>query len=129
MRTLENQGLHATFFLEVPSSRVVNRQQLADAYGSIVTHGHDVQLHLHPVYYFCDLVRQNQIRHDELPAHPDLIGRLPDSVQLELLCERANLFRAFTGRSPVAFRAGSFGAGQTTDLQGFCIGDHALRLR
>jgi hypothetical protein len=114
MKILEGCGLRGTFFVEVLASRVVDRQKLADAYGAIVKRGHDVQLHLHPVYYYYDLLRQNRIRREELPPQPDFIGKLPDSVQLDLLQEGVESFRALTGASPVAFRAGSFGAGAST---------------
>lgn len=114
MHLLEQNALRGTFFLEVLASRVVNRQQMADAYGEILARGHDVQLHLHPVYYYYDLLRQNLISREQLPAHPDLIGTLPDSVQLQLLCEGVKTFQEFTGISPVAFRAGSWGASHST---------------
>jgi hypothetical protein len=114
MTILERRGLRGTFFVEVLASRVVDRQKLADAYGAIVARGHDVQLHLHPVYYYYDLLRQKLIRREEIPAQPDLIGTLPDSVQLDLLQEGVQSLRALTGVSPVAFRAGSFGASRRT---------------
>lgn len=44
----------------------------------------------------------------------DLIGRHPLQVQTELLQEGCELFRKFTGRSPVAFRAGCYGGSSST---------------
>lgn len=114
MRILERNGIRATFFLEVLASRVVNQQQMTDAYGEIVARGHDAQLHLHPVYYHYDLLRQDLLTREQLPPHPDFIGTLPDSLQRQLLHEGAELLRRYAGKAPVAFRAGSFAAGDST---------------
>ena len=114
MNVLERNGLRGPFFLEVLASHVVDEQQVADAYGQIVARGHDVQMHLHPVYHYYRLLRQGGISRDELPGNMDLIGTLPFSTQLELLQEGIALFRKFTGSTPIAFRAGCFGATSST---------------
>lgn len=123
MDILEINRLRGTFFIEVLASHVVNRQQMADAYGQIVFRGHDVQLHLHPVYHYYKLLLQGSLRHDHLPLNMDMIGALAPSTQIELLQEGISLVREFTGRTPVAFRAGCFGASSTTlsALQGVGI--------
>lgn len=114
MDILEESGLRATFFIEVLATQVVPQAQLAEAYRQIVARGHDPQLHLHPVYHFYHLFREGKIRKDELPANMDLIGRHPLPKQVELLQQGCELFRQFTGRSPVAFRAGCYGGGSST---------------
>lgn len=114
MDILERNGLRGTFFVEVLASQVVDRQQITDAYAQIVSRGHDTQLHLHPVYHYYRLLQQDCITRSQLPEHPDLIGTLPLSDQVQLLREGIALFRAITGKSPVAFRAGGYGANQST---------------
>jgi hypothetical protein len=114
MDILERNGLRGTFFIEVLASHVVNQQQMADAYGEIVARGHDVQLHLHPVYHYYRLLRQGLITNDQLPQNMDLIGTLPLSAQLQLLREGIDLAQKLTGRTPIAFRAGCFGASTST---------------
>lgn len=114
MDILERNGLRGTFFLEVFGSQVVDLRQITDAYRQIVSRGHDVQLHLHPVYHYYRLLQQGCITRGQLPQHPDLIGTLPLAKQVQLLGEGIGLFRDITGKSPVAFRAGCFGASKTT---------------
>lgn len=114
MSILEGNGLRGTFFLEVLASHVVDEQQMADAYGQIVARGHDAQLHLHPVYHYYRSLRQGTVRRDQLPPNMDLIGGLPIETQLQLLTEGSSLLRKFTGKNPVAFRAGCFGASNST---------------
>ncbi len=116
MDILEEHGLRGTFFIEVLTSRVVPRAQLDDAYRQIVHRGHDAQLHLHPVHDYYWQYQEGKIRRDELPGEPtmDLIGALPRNRQVELLQQGSELFREFVGRTPVAFRAGSFGASAST---------------
>ena len=114
MDILEDCGLAATFFIEVLAAPVVSEAQLAEAYSQIVSRGHDPQLHLHPVYHFYHLFRQGMISKAELPANMDLIGRHPLQMQIELLTEGCQLFRKFTGKNPVAFRAGCYGGSSST---------------
>ena len=114
MDILEESGLRATFFIEVLAAHVVPTSQLAQAYSQIVSRGHDAQLHLHPVYHFYHLFRQGRIGKEQLPPNMDLIGRHPLQVQIELLQEGCGLFRKFTGRSPIAFRAGCYGGSSST---------------
>ncbi len=114
MDILEEHGLQGTFFIEVLAAPVVPRSQLTEAYGEIARRGHDAQLHIHPVYDYYWQFQQGKIRKDQLPANMDLIGALPPERQAELLRQGTELFREFVGKDPVAFRAGSFGAGAST---------------
>jgi hypothetical protein len=114
MDILEESGLRGTFFTEVLSAQVVSESQLAEAYSEIVRRGHDPQLHLHPVYHFYHLFRQGRIRREQLPPNMDLIGRHPLQTQIELLQAGCELFRKFTAKAPVAFRAGCYGGSSST---------------
>jgi len=114
MSILERNGLRGTFFLEVLASHVTDAQQMADAYGQIIARGHDAQLHLHPVYHYYRGMREGGLQPDQFPPNIDLIGGLPVETQLQLLREGCALLEKFTGNKPVAFRAGCFGASNST---------------
>jgi hypothetical protein len=116
MEIMEQNGLQGTFFLEVLASRLVGESTLQDIYGTIVQRGHDVQLHLHPVYHYFHLVRQGLLRPAQLPPTMDLIGSLPIDVQLELLEMGCSIFGRLLGQAPIAFRAGCYGASLSTLL-------------
>lgn len=114
MDIMEEHGLRGTFFVEVLASRVVDRARLADAYGEIVSRGHDAQLHLHPAYRCYRLVQEGALDRSQITGTADLIGKYPPAVQLELLQEGSELFHGLIGRRPIAFRAGCFGANGST---------------
>ena len=114
MDLLEEHGLRGTFFVEVFAGAVVGNALLSDAYREILARGHDVQLHLHPVFRYYDRFKRGLIAADQLPGHMDLIGRHAPSQQLELLEEGVCIFERLVGRKPVAFRAGNYAADHAT---------------
>jgi hypothetical protein len=93
---------------------VVGEAELANAYQAILARGHDVQLHLHPVFRYYERVRKGLIGAHELPGHMDRLGSHSFSQQLELLEEGVSVFGRLVGRRPVAFRAGNYAADQAT---------------
>ena len=114
MDVLEGEGLRGTFFIETLASKVVDRELIEEAYRAIVARGHDVQLHVHPVYYFYHRLCRGLITQDQLPARPDFLCSMPYHTQAEILREAADCFHQMTGKIPVAFRAGSFAADDRT---------------
>ncbi|HEY7652073.1 MAG TPA: hypothetical protein VIG07_04565 [Methylomirabilota bacterium] len=114
MDILEEHGLRATFFAEVFASEVVGEPALAGAYREILARGHDVQLHLHPVFHYYALLKRGLIAADRLPERMDHIGRRPADIQLALLREGVAIFERLVGRSPSAFRAGNYAADDAT---------------
>jgi hypothetical protein len=114
MDLLEENGLRGVFFIEVFASLNGYQSELAAAYSEILRRGHDVQLHLHPVQYYYWLLREGEINRDRVPADKDMIGALAPETQLELLQKGVSLFENLVGRAPTAFRAGNFGASNTT---------------
>lgn len=111
---LERYELRATFFLEVFAAQVFNDSQLVDAYRELARSGHDLQLHLHPVYHYYHLFIQGEISRDRLPPRMDLIGSHSLDTQIELLKKGSSLFHSLVGRCATAFRAGCFGASNST---------------
>jgi peptidoglycan/xylan/chitin deacetylase (PgdA/CDA1 family) len=114
MDILEENGLRGTFFLEVLAGLNGFRHDLAEAYGQIIRRGHDAQLHLHPNHYYYRMIQERRMILEQLPQKKDMIGTLPPHVQLDLLRKGIGLFREMTNKSPVAFRAGNFGASTAT---------------
>jgi len=109
MAILEEYGFRATFFTEVFCSYFVGREPLKELVQYIESRGHDVQLHLHPVYRFY---------HDFLEGKPrreqDLFFQFTKEEQFALIREGVALFREISGRTPRAFRAGCYGASEVT---------------
>lgn len=110
MRELEAEGLEGTFYTEVFGSHFFGREGLADAVREMVTRGHDVQLHTHPVQRVADF------RSRGLAAAPDDIGAYDEARQVELLKEGIDILEScgVPKGHVTSFRAGNFGAGNST---------------
>jgi peptidoglycan/xylan/chitin deacetylase (PgdA/CDA1 family) len=114
MDILEEHGLRGTFFVETFAGAVVGEAPLREAYAEIAARGHDVQLHLHPVYRYYALVEEGRLALDQVPSPIDDIGAQPVEAQIELIEEGRTIFGRLLGRSPVAFRAGNYAASDAT---------------
>jgi hypothetical protein len=114
MDILEEHDLHGTFFTEVLARDAVGSSELSEAYLPIRRRGHDVQLHLHPVFHYYSEVGEGHLRRDELPPRMDLIGGLPFETQVDLLEKGKAIFNEMFGMAPKVFRAGVYGASTLT---------------
>lgn len=114
MDILEKYGLRGTFFVEVFAGLNGLQEELARACEQIVKRGHDAQLHLHPIQYYYWQREVGALAPAQLPAAKDMIGALEVQKQVELLRKGIALFRETVGKTPLAFRAGNFGASTTT---------------
>ena len=113
---LERRGLRATFFCEVLSSLVLGDPDTRSYMEFLLQRGQDVQLHAHPNFYFYSqyrLARERGGAYDH-SQRSDRIGSLPLPLQRQLLELSRELFHRFTGRRPVAFRAGGYQANSAT---------------
>ncbi len=109
MDILEEHGFAATFFIEVFCSYLLGFEEVAKVFKYIQNRGHDVQLHLHPVYrFFWDYLNGKPRR------ERDLLFQLPPEEQECLIRDAIGLYRQFTGASPRAFRAGCYGGSEVT---------------
>jgi hypothetical protein len=114
---LGERGFRGTFFVETLATLVNGDADTGSIFDHLLGHEQDVQLHIHPVFrlYQAALLARGEGRPGPVPnATTDFIGAYEENRQLELLQEASALFRRFTGRPPVAFRAGCFGAGRET---------------
>lgn len=109
MDILEEYGFAATFFVEVFCSYLLGFEEVARVFEYIQARGHDVQLHLHPVYRFYRDFLNGHARRER-----DLMFQFPSDEQRELIREGIGLFRKLSGKTPRAFRAGCYGASETT---------------
>lgn len=114
MDILEAHGLRGVFFAEMFASAVVGDGPLAEAYQEIRARGHDVQLHLHPVFHYYAALERGRIGAAQVPSPIDDIGTRPLDAQLGLIEEGLAIFRRLLGKRPAAFRAGNYAASDTT---------------
>jgi peptidoglycan/xylan/chitin deacetylase (PgdA/CDA1 family) len=109
MDILEQHNFRATFFVEVFCSYLLGKDEVGRVFECIQKRGHDVQLHLHPVYRFYRDFLQGHDRREK-----DLMFQFPLEEQTQLIREGVGLFREFSGKAPRAFRAGCYGASEVT---------------
>ncbi len=115
--TLGRRQLPGTFFLEafIDEQGYPGTSEPIARY--LLERGHDVQLHIHPnhLHYGWKLAGRE---------HPmqDNIGRLPPDAQRAMLAEGVRRLTEWTGRAPVAFRAGNMGASEETLRQMEAVG-------
>jgi hypothetical protein len=110
MDELERYNLRGTFFNEALGSAYFGEAGLADVCRAMIARGHDVQLHTHP--------RQIVANWRTLGSEPasDDIGTYPVDEQARLLCEGVAILErcGVPAGSVLGFRAGNFGASNTT---------------
>jgi len=108
MDELEAAGLKGTFFTEALGSHTFGREGLAEACRAMVTRGHDVELHTHPIQRVADYRTRGLS-----PANDD-IGSYDVSTQTELLREGKGILESCGVPEVLGFRAGNFGADNRT---------------
>jgi hypothetical protein len=109
MDILEERGLRATFFTEVFCAHILGYDEVAKVLQTIRERGHDPQLHLHPTYrFYYDFSRGGPRR------EIDLMFQLSPADQQQLIGEGVSLFRQLCGVAPRAYRAGCYGASEST---------------
>jgi hypothetical protein len=106
---LGESGLPATFFVEPFAYEQGYPGQTEPACKLLLDRGQDVQLHIHPNHYHYGLKRQGK----HFPF-TDQMADLAPQAQLDLLAEGCKRIAQWTGRPPVAFRAGNMGADEQT---------------
>jgi hypothetical protein len=109
MNILEEHGFRGTFFTEVFCAYNVGYEPVAAALKMIQARGHDAQLHLHPEQrFYRDFVQGGKRREQ------GLMFQFPADEQRELIREGIALFRQLSGKTPRAYRAGCYGAAEST---------------
>jgi peptidoglycan/xylan/chitin deacetylase (PgdA/CDA1 family) len=106
---LKRSGLSATFFVETFMEEQGYPDEGPRICQFLLDHGQDVQLHVHPNHKHYGL-KQRGLQ----ASLVDNIAELDPAEQLSLLGEGRDRIRQWTGRQPVAFRAGSMAASEST---------------
>jgi hypothetical protein len=109
-RMLAEHGFHGTFFVETLATRCLGEADSRSIFDFLLAANQDVQLHIHPVFYFYDEAQKSR-RVDAsvfTSGTMDFIGQFSPQVQLDLLGEAVTFFERFAGYRPSAFRAGCF---------------------
>lgn len=101
---LRENGLAATFFMEVFSEEQGYPGEAQRACQLLLDCGQDIQLHIHPCYYYYS----RHARKLPYPATDDMSDLTP-AQQRELLAEGCRRLVKWTGKAPEAFRAGNMG--------------------
>lgn len=114
---LGEAGLAATFFVEAFADEQGFEGQTEPVCTYLLDRGQDVQLHIHPNHYHFGLKQQGK----EFPF-TDQIAELPPDAQRSMLAEGCERIERWTGRRPVAFRAGNMGADERTLEQLAAVG-------
>jgi len=106
---LGEYGLAATFFVEPFTDEQGWPGEMEPVCTYLLDHGQDVQLHIHPNHKHYGLIRQGVEC-----GRTDQMADLEPGRQRELIEEGAERLARWTGRRPVAFRAGNMGASEAT---------------
>lgn len=106
IRTLQERGLHGTFFVEAAQAHYFGAAAMGRYVEQLQHAGQDVQLHVHPCW-FCF--------HDGAPDLTRLVGDSCATIAEPLLeaffRDCMATYRGWTGHDPVALRTGSFSTG------------------
>ena len=108
MDRLEQHGLTGAFFVDPLPALVLGHQVIADIVGPIVARGHDVQLHLHTEWL--EWAPQSPVG----GRRGRNLAEFSGDDQRVLLDLARELLVAAGAPSPIAFRAGNYGANDTT---------------
>jgi len=105
-------GLSGTFFVDPFTEEQGYEGQVEPVCNYLLGRGQDVQLHIHPNHWHFGLHRRG------LPYRRcDNLAELSAEEQLSLIQEGAARLERWTGRRPVAFRAGNLAASELTLIQ------------
>jgi peptidoglycan/xylan/chitin deacetylase (PgdA/CDA1 family) len=116
-RFLKDCGLAATFFVETFAEEQGNLGQTEPVCHFLLQSGQDIQLHVHPNHKHYGLKQQGK----PFPFTDGLADLDPDA-QRALLAEGCERLDRWTGRRPVAFRAGNMGANEQSLAQMAAVG-------
>lgn len=105
--TFTEYGIRATFFVETAHTLMLGTDVMKPAVDAILTAGHDVQLHVHPMWLAAEGSRK--------PVSPatDSMSALDEGTCERLIEVGLAAFRTWSAPTPQAFRAGNLDMGRT----------------
>jgi peptidoglycan/xylan/chitin deacetylase (PgdA/CDA1 family) len=110
MDVFDEHGMKGVFFFEPVARRIVPEADLEEAARAIVGRGHSIELHIHPEFDV-DLAR---LQRHEVKTPSWRIADHPLEAQRAYIRDSLTCIEKWTGRRPIAFRAGGYGAGVAT---------------
>lgn len=110
MDIADEYGIPLTFFVEVFNKYYFGEAETRQVCEYILKRGHDVQLHLHPCWLNFKEPDPGKLR------YKDNMSAYSLQQQIDMLDEGKELMKKYTGKNPVAFRAGNYGADSHTLL-------------
>lgn len=102
--TLSRYNLHATFFVETMHVKHFGKQAMQPYVEYLMKSGHDIQLHMHPVWANFDKSSTSQ------KTYNDDCSALEESELTTLINEGCNQIKQWCGFRPTAMRTGNFDA-------------------
>jgi len=100
MNILDNEGVKATFFVDVYGYRKCGKRIMKDICLNIHSKGHDVQLHTHPDWIY--------------DKNRGYMAKYSLEEQVEIIKHGKELLEDWIGEGPIAHRAGDWGANDNT---------------
>lgn len=108
MDIADRYGIPITFFVEVFNKYFFGAEETREVCNYILNRNHDIQLHIHPNYLNFELHDPTKL------VFSDLVGDYSLSRQAEIIEEAKETLISYGVPSPIAFRAGCFGADKNT---------------
>jgi len=106
---LEKNNLKAAFFVEPFNKELGYPNETEKVCSYLMERGQDIELHIHPNHYNYKLFLENKPF-----VFTDQMYECPPLFQLELLNKGMERIEKWTGKKPIAFRAGNLGADEET---------------
>jgi len=102
---LARSGVKATFFVETAQALFFGPDEMGRHVATLLEQGHDLQLHLHPQWLFCERVKAGERL--EPGGMTDSMASLDVDRAAELIEHGIGLFREWGAPRPVALRTGN----------------------
>lgn len=112
MDQLESRGMRGTFYVSALQRTFHGDEALAEVARSIENRGHEAGVHVHCAWK--GFSQTGQYDRSKNLHKKDSINQHDETTQREVLKEAIDCLKKWVGKQPVSFRAGNFGANQTT---------------
>ena len=111
-------GVSATFFVDIYEHTLWGEGPVVDVCEGLLRLGQDVQLHTHPSWRDDprDSASLRALKRDRcyLPQHQNLMAKLSEAEQVEVLEHGIAFFERWLNTKPVAHRSGGYSIAQST---------------